>query len=136
MASAARMCWPWFSVVSLESTLPKCGCCTPEWTYLPSGKPEECGLDRPRLRLVDCVTAFRREVTRVGFGLGLQHAVLDGVEHGARLNGSGSGGTTQRFLFAFAQIGTHENWLEQHPYLNMDAMTRRLTGHWTLNLLA
>jgi hypothetical protein len=36
----------------------------------------------------------------------------------------------------FAQIGTHENWLEQHPYLNMDAMTRRLTGHWTLNLLA
>jgi hypothetical protein len=89
---------------------PKCGCCTPEWTYLPSGKPEECGLDRPRLRLVDCVTAFRREVPRVGFGLGLQHAVLDGVEHGARLNGSGSGGTTQRFLFAFARIGTHENW--------------------------
>jgi hypothetical protein len=64
------MRWPWFSVVSLESTLAKCGCCTPEWRYLPSGKPEECGLDRPRLRLVDCVTAFRREVTRVGFGLG------------------------------------------------------------------
>src|ERR1700752_1940618 len=29
---------------------------------------------------------------------------LDGGEHGARLNGSGSGRTSQRFLFVFAQI--------------------------------
>src|SRR3984893_7952533 len=33
VASAAWMRWPWFSVIRLESTLPKRGCWAPEWMY-------------------------------------------------------------------------------------------------------
>jgi hypothetical protein len=39
---------------------------------LPAVSLEECGRDRPRLGLVDCAAALRREITGVGFGLGLQ----------------------------------------------------------------
>jgi hypothetical protein len=42
---------------------------------LPAVSLDECGLDRPRLDLVDCAAALRREVICVGFGLGLQDSV-------------------------------------------------------------
>src|SRR4029077_4123601 len=45
---------------------------------LPAVSLEECGLDRPRLGLIDSAAALRREVTCVGFGLGLQDAVHRG----------------------------------------------------------
>src|SRR5262249_43760080 len=45
---------------------------------LPAISLEECRLDRLRLRLADRAAALRREVTRVGFGLGLQNAVHRG----------------------------------------------------------
>src|SRR6188474_2044240 len=45
---------------------------------LPAVSLQECGLDRPRLRLVDRAAAVRREINGVGFGLALQDAVHRG----------------------------------------------------------
>src|SRR5437868_1023931 len=45
---------------------------------LPAVSLEECDLDCPRLGLVDRAAALGREVTCVGFGLGLQDAVDSG----------------------------------------------------------
>ena len=72
------MRWPWFSVIRLDSTFPNCGCCGARVDVLPAVGLEECGLDRPRLGLVDRAAARRREVARVGLGLRLQDAVHRG----------------------------------------------------------
>src|SRR4029078_4216416 len=55
--------------------LPECGVLGARVNVLPAVSFEECGVDRPRLGLADRAAALCREVTCIGFGLGLQESV-------------------------------------------------------------